>query len=398
MENIKTLTPTDLQQELINAAIHGGIVHSIDMYANGKQVREKSIAETAEKSVLSKMSEVYENAKVTKVNTTADQLGLKVDISTLAKISKEKIEQKLFLTDMSKFVPIKAGENPYYDQTVFYKTFKFDNNPEDGIISVNNKGQFKELEIGSQKFTVDRYFWAKQASWNTLQQSQSSLVNLSLVSEKTDWLMKNYSQFVQNVGFYGFSFNAGTGLLTGDNIPSSQGLAVTVNTTEITKPITTMTSTEVNAFVQSVIAVYQANNAVFEMPDTFLMPQSDFTGGAAFINPAFPLADSTFIKVLTAAFRNVTGNDNFQVIATPYCQKSFAANPIFGLSVPLTYDRYALYKKEASSVELDMPIPLTMLTTGTVNYFSYAQLAFAQMGQVQNKRTQDMIYFDNTNS
>lgn len=395
MNDIISLNSDGLNRALADAATNGAVIHSHDMYANGKQVRDKSIAEENH-NLFRNVSGVVE--KVQKINTTADQLGLKVDISTLAQISKEVIEQKLFLTNPTKFVPVKVGENPFYDQTVFYKTFKFDNNPEDGIVSVNNKGQFKEVEVGSQKFTVDRFFWAKQASWNFLQQSQSALVNQNLIRQKTEWLAENYAQFIQNVSFYGFSTVAGTGLLTGDAIPSSQGLPVTVNTALIAKPLTSMTATEINTFVQAIISAYQANNAIYEMPDQFLMPQSDFTGGGAFINPAFPLADSTFIKVLTAAFRNVTGNDNFQVIATPYCQKNFAANPIFGASAPILYNRYVLYKNQADSLEFDIPVPLTMLSTGTVNYFSFAQLAFAQTGQVQNKRTQDMLYLDDLNS
>ncbi|SRR6266403_1825883 len=395
MQNIEVLDQKGLNSALAGAAENGAIMNSIDMFAGGKKIRDKSIAELYHPA----LSRIAGNAdKIVKMNDTAAGLGFKVDISTLAQISQEVIEQKLYFTDLNDFVPVKAGENPFYDSTVFYKTFKFDNNPEDGIISVNNKGQFKEIEVGSDKFTVNRYFWAKQASWNFLQATQAGLVNQNLITQKTEWLAENHAQFLQNTAMYGYTFDAGTGLFTGDAIPAAQGLPVTVNTSLITKPLSTMTAAEINAFIQAIIAAYQANNAIYEMPDTFVMPQSDYTGTAAFINPAFPVANSSFIDVLLTAFRIATNNPNFRIIGTPYAQKTFAANTVFGATAPILKDRYILYKNQKKSLEFDIPVPLTFLSTGTVNQFTFAQLAFSQTGQVQNKRTQDMLYLDNSNS
>ncbi len=379
-------------QNNVSNAIHSlatgghGYAYSVDMFNRKKQELVRDLPVGLRGSIKNSVRGII-GADSYK-NDTGSDLGFKIDVSTLGQVAKEVIEQRVFKEDISTFVPVKPGISPYYDSLTTFKSFNLASDPEDGLISVNNtNGQFKQVDHGYDKVTTPRTFWAKQIEWNFLQNMQASLAgSFDLLQDKLSTLSLNHEQFQQNVAMYGIKSLGYTGVLN--------NASVTVNTSLITKQIKTMTSTEINLFVASVIATYQLNNAIFEFPDTFVLPMSDYTGLIAFVNPAFPLAGSTQLDFLLTAFKTVTNNPNFKIVPTPYAQKSFSA---FGYN-PLSYDRYILYQNKEDSLYLDLPVPFTLLGSGTQNNASFVQIGYCQIGQVFNKRTQNMLYLDNTNS
>lgn len=355
---------------------------SVDMYSKGKLAREVPLA----------LRGIIKNSKeksITLKNDVASDLGVKVDISTLGQVAREVIEQRLFMQeDPNKFVPVKVGTSPFYDTLTTFKSFNLASDPEDGLIASNmTDGQFKSVDVGYDTVSIKRAFWAKQINWNFLQNMQASVAGtFDLLQDKLNILSANNQQFQQNSMMYGIRSISAPGLFNNSS--------VLANTTLITKQLKTMTAAEINTFVSTVIAAYQANNAIYEMPDTFVIPQSDYTGLIGFVSTDFPIAGNTQLNFLIDAFRTVTGNPNFKVIGTPYGQKSFSA---FGYN-PLSYDRYILYQNKEDSLYFDMPVPFTLLGTGTQNNSSFVQIGYCQIGQVFNKRTQNMLYMDNTAS
>ena len=364
-----------------------GYAFSMDMFkkADLSIVRDAPLG--IAKMVKNAKSGIISGNEMFKNDTGAD-LGFKVDISTLGQVAKEVIEQRVFREDISKFTPIKVGVSPYYDSLTTFKSFNLSSNPEDGIISVNNtNGQFKEVDHGYDKVNTPRAFWAKQITWNFLQNMQASLAgSFDLLQDKLNTLSLNNEQFQQNAAMYGIQSLGYEGLYTNSS--------VIINTSLITKKISTMTAGEINTFVATVMGVYQANNAIFEYPDTFIVPQSDFTGLVSFIDPTFPVAGSFRLDYLELAFKRITGNANFKVYGSPYGQKAFSA---YGYAA-LSYDRYILYQNKVDSLYFDMPVPFTLLGAGTQNNASFVQIGYCQIGQVFNKRTQNMLYLDNPNS
>jgi hypothetical protein len=229
-----------------------------------------------------------------------------------------------------------------------------------------------------------------------LQQSQLAYLGQSgydYVKSKLEALNTDYELFMRKILFYGFSKKDNTGLLTSTE--------VTTNTSLVTKKISTMTAAEIDAFVQAVIGVYQTNQVLGEFPDTFYIPQSDYTGLQSLIAPSFGLGGGTKFEYLEMAFKRLTQNMNFRIITNFYAQKSWAANAQYKKAngnAPLSYDRYMLYINKSDRLVFDLPIAFTMLGTGTLNNFDYLQLGYAQVGKVFFKRPADAIYFDNTNS
>lgn len=400
MKNLPvTIDAKRLTEVLAMAASQPSFILGRDQFPSG-QFREKSVPLGLPQSM---QSSYVKNNSLIKNNDTAASFGANFPTQALASISSETLEQRFFLTDIGKFIPLSIGENAFSPRRFTIKSFKSDSNPESGLVTTNNKGQYNRVDVAIDSTYIDRQFWAKEIGWNTLEASTTALLgSYSLLRELLDFLAEDFDLFQQKICFYGFSNRAGTGLLTGDQIdPATNNTAVTVNTTLITKPIKTMTSTELNTLVGNIINTYQTNNAIFGYPDTFVIPQSDFTGLSNMIAPSFGVASGSPLELLRKVFIEQTGNANFEILGTPYAQKDFAANTIYtdiAGDAPIAYDRYTLYKKKRTSLELDLPIPFTLLGTGTLNQFDFVQLGYAQMGQVFNKRTQDMIYFDNINS
>ncbi len=402
---IQDLAPRDIDSKRLMEIISmsgraksNSFVYGLDQFPNG----ERKLA-AAPFGLPSQLSSTYKDNSTIKNNDVATGFGANFNIQSLAAISAEVLEQKFFLTDITPFLPINPGQNPFSPRRFTIKSFKGDVNPESGLISTNNKGQYNRLDVGVDATYIDRQFWAKEIGWNMLELQQSALLgSYSLMRELLQWLAQDFDLFQQKIAFYGFSNRAGTGLLTGDHIDTAtNNTAVNVNTSLITTPIKLMTGTQLNTLVAGMISAYQANNSIFQMPDTFIIPQSDYTGLSTMIAPSFGVASGSPLELLRKMFVEQTGNANFKILPSPYAQKSFAAAAMYKTSAgaaPIAYDRYVLYQNNQMSLELDLPVPFTLLGTGTMNQFDYVQLGYAQMGQVFNKRTQNMLYFDNTNS
>lgn len=401
---VSNLTQQELSNVLALASQKGAFAYGMEQFAGG-EFNNSILPSDVKAPAGAGIRKLFENSAEGKVksfkevfnNDTAAQFGANFNITALSQLAAGTIKQKFYLVEeLNKFVPMDMGANPFAPTRVFIKEFYGIQNPEGGLISPVNKGQYQEVETGVDSTPIDREFWAKQISYNFLQQSQLAYLGQSgydYVKSKLEALNTDYELFMRKILFYGFSKKDNTGLLTSTE--------VTTNTSLITKKISEMTSTEINAFVRDIITVYQANQVLGEFPDTFFMPQSDYTGMGALINPDFPLAGSTKLAFLLETFKIMTNNPNFKIVTNFYAQKSWAANAQYKKangSAPLSYDRYMLYKNRSESLVFDLPIPFTMLGTGTLNNFDYLQLGYAQVGKTFFKRPADAIYFDNTNS
>ena len=394
---IQTLDFQGLSQTLGVASQKGLFAYDYEQFPKG--VYNNSILPAyTERSELGKMIQpIFKGSCEGRIfnNEVATSFGANFDIPALSQLSPDYIKQKFyFVESLEALCPIETGIAPFAPSRVTIKTFAGIQNPESGLISTVNKGQYDEVETAIDNVTIEREFWAKQISYNFLQQAQMGFLGASgfdYVSSKLDALSTDYQLFVEKIFHYGFSKRDNTGLLT-----SSE---VTVNTSLITKKLSAMTSAEFNAFIANVISVYQANQKIGEYPDTFYIPQSDYVGLVQQMSEDFPI--KTKLQVLLEAMKAVTKNNYFKIERSFYNQKSFAAEARFKKAngdAPLSYDRYMLYKSQRDRVSFDMPIAFTLLGTGTMNQFDFVQLGYAQVGKVFFKRPADAIYFDNTNS
>ena len=395
---VSNLSFNQLSSTLAAASQKGFFAHGLEQFPNG-EFNNSILPSDVKAPIGAGISKLFENSAQGKIfnNDVATSFGANFNITALSQLAAGTIKQKFYLVDeLNKYVPMDMGANPFAPTRVFIKEFYGVQNPESGLISPVNKGQYNEPETAVDSTSIDREFWAKQISYNFLQQSQLAYLGQSgydYIKSKLEALNTDYELFMRKILFYGFSKKDNTGLLTSTE--------VTTNTSLITKQISTMTGAEIDAFVRQIIGVYQANQILGEFPDTFYIPQSDYTGLQSLIAPSFGLGGGTKFEYLELAFKRLSQNNNFKIITNFYAQKSWAAQAPYKKangSAPLSYDRYMLYKNKSESLVFDLPIPFTMLGTGTLNNFDYLQLGYAQVGKTFFKRPADAIYFDNTNS
>jgi len=347
---VSNLSFNQLSSTLAAASQKGFFAHGLEQFPNG-EFNNSILPSDVKAPIGAGISKLFENSAQGKIfnNDVATSFGANFNITALSQLAAGTIKQKFYLVDeLNKYVPMDMGANPFAPTRVFIKEFYGVQNPESGLISPVNKGQYNEPETAVDSTSIDREFWAKQISYNFLQQSQLAYLGQSgydYIKSKLEALNTDYELFMRKILFYGFSKKDNTGLLTSTE--------VTTNTSLITKQISTMTGAEIDAFVRQIIGVYQANQILGEFPDTFYIPQSDYTGLQSLIAPSFGLGGGTKFEYLELAFKRLSQNNNFKIITNFYAQKSWAAQAPYKKangSAPLSYDRYMLYKNKSESL------------------------------------------------
>ena len=82
-----------------------------------------------------------------------------------------------------------------------------------------------------------------------------------------------------------------------------------------------------------------------------------------------------------------TRNPNFQIISTQY--NDLGAND-------LGVNRYALYRNDSRTLEMNIPIDYTSTSFGTVNNFDFSSVAYGQFSGVIAKRPLEIYYLDHS--
>ena len=233
--------------------------------------------------------------------------GFESDITTLTQIKTKVIDQKFYDSTQlnpADFVPIKVGEGAFTEESLYYKNFSISGGFASGIIGQGTSSRKGKSEALFDKVRLSNFFWAKELEYSLIEVQQASqnlgsAINLIVQKEKAQ--RTNWNLGIQETAFLGQDEITGIdGALTLNN----QG--VNINTTDLVKPISAMTVSEINVFVATLIKLYRANNSNTAWPNTFLIPESDHLGLATFVSELTP----TYTKAdyLETAFRKQTGN------------------------------------------------------------------------------------------
>lgn len=313
--------------------------------------------------------------------------GYEATISTLTDIKREVIEQVFYTVGenqggLAAFVPIKTGEGAFSNESLYYTNFKLDGNFASGIMGQGAGTRKGKTEIGYDTKRLPNFFWSGEMDYSIVELEQanrnggSSVINLIRdreVARKTEWDIG-----IQETALLGQSDLAGiNGLLNLSGI--------TTDTATLTKPLSAMTSTEINAFVKDIVKVYFNNTAKTRLPNTFAIPTADFLGLPTFVAENQPLTSKAIF--LEQAFKQATQNPNFKVTHTAYNNMD---------SNDLGVNRYVLYRNDSQTLEMNLPIDYTTTTFGTVNNFDFSNVAYGQFSGVIAKRPQEIYYLDHS--
>lgn len=321
---------------------------------------------------------LIENAVARLSREIQNQTGFQIDIDTLTGIKSRVTEQKFYEVTPSEYLPVEVGESPWAEDRLTYRSFSTGEDFETGIVETgSNDGRLSRVDTQIEGIRVPRKVWGKTINYNIPELAQAQLAgSWSLVERKEESRVKNWQLGIQKIAFLGSDTDTRIkGLLTQDT--------VTINTTVITKNISSMTPTEFQAFISAVLPAYFTNSNSTTLPDTFVIPTDDYLGLISAVDETFNIKSR--LERIQEAMVAATANANFKVLPLAYSQLERNG---------LGQNRYVMYRQDVSSLSMEIPVDYTTTIQDTINGFQYESVGYGQFSGVEAFRPAEMIYFD----
>jgi hypothetical protein len=188
--------------------------------------------------------------------------------------------------------------------------------------------------------------------------------NWDIIERKHVARKKNWDLGIQKIAFLGSTTDTRLpGLLTNTNINT--------NTSLITAYINSLSATNLQTFVTTLINTYFANTNSTAMPNRFVIPYADWTGLPALTPGTVGTYPVPLIEYLEKAFKAAVSpyEKDFKIIPLAYCD---AANNSAGLHY------YMLYRDDPETIRMDIPVPYTTTQPNSLNNFSFADVGYGQ--------------------
>jgi len=308
--------------------------------------------------------------------------GYQYLIDTLSYIRSTVVEQKFYEIAIADYIPMDVGEAGWMDEIVQNLTFNQGGSFYQGDVDIQAEtGRIAMVGAGLDNIRMPVKTWAKGTGWTIMEISKAAAANnWDVVEAKLRSLKKNWDLGIQETAFLGHPDGKITGLL-------NDGEA-TINTTLITKTLSSMSETEFTAFVAGLLPAYFANSNDTTLPDTFVIPNSDYLGLGVPYSATYP--NISKLQYLLDFLRRMTGNANFQILGLSYAQATRNADR------GIDKNRYALYKNDPETLKMSIPVDFTMLEADTTNKINWQQAAYGQYSGVLVNRKREVLYLDET--
>lgn len=315
-----------------------------------------------------------------------NSLGYEINITTLSTISKQISEQKFFETPPADFVPIRVGDAPWSSNIVHYRSFDIADGFETGILNLGgNNARQANADAGVDSLTVKIYNWSKSIGWSIFElQEAAKSGNWDLVAAKERARKRNWDLGVQKIAFLGLPGQNG---LNGNCLGLLNQPGITINTSIITKKVSSMSTSELKLFVETVVEAYRANCNRTAWPTHFEFPESDYNGLASQASPDFPIKST--LQLLEEAFKVTCRNPNFKILPLAYGDAAYHADvtAIAGKQV------YTLYNYDEESMRMDVPLDYTNTLANSLDNFNFQNAGYGQVSGVIALRPLEMLYF-----
>lgn len=304
-------------------------------------------------------------------------LGIEIPITTLTTAIKSISEQKFYKVAPAEYVPVVVGEGSFGTDLLKYLSFNTGSDFEEGIIKQGTaNSKLAQVDAGVEGIRIPIVNWAKGLNWNLFEvQTAAKSGNWDIITAKEKSRKTNWDLGIQRVTFLGSDVVPGVkGLLNQDNVTS--------NLSVITKSISSMSTTEYANFVAAVYAAYRANSSYTAEPTTFVIPEDDYNGLATPLNTTYPTKSK--LEYLKDAFREIVGSE-VKIKKLAYANKNQS-----GLGV----DRYVLYREDADTLALNIPVDYTSTLANSINGYNWENAAYGQFTGVKVYRPKEVLYFD----
>ncbi len=319
-------------------------------------------------------------------------LGLEVPITTFTGIIKRVSEQKFYEVSPIDFIPIIEGENPWTTNITSFRDFDVAGDFEDGYLNTSaGNSDVPMVDAGLDPINRRVLTWAKGIKYDVFKMNYAAKFgNWDVVEKLQRSRKRNWDLGIQKVAFCGAKgFNGPGGQVCG--LLNQSGAQV--NTTRITKALSSMSTAEWSTFVGGVLADYQKGCNYTAMPNRFAIPLSDFLGLGKPLNPDFPLAGSSVINLIREIFKDMTGNKDFQVLPLKYGDHD--VRDIETPSNATNYGKqvYALYNSDIDSMRMDVPVGYTSTVQNTTDGFTWQNIGYGSHTGLVLTRPAELMYF-----
>ena len=315
------------------------------------------------------------------IDTTA--LGYQIAIDTLTFIKKQVTEQKFYEIPVAEYVPVAVGDGVFAQNILTNLAVNTSGKFEEGIINQGiGNDRLAIADAGISSKTIKVVNWAKAVGYSIFDIEQALQANnWDLIESKHRARKKNWDLGIQEMAFLGSLHDAGVlGLYT--------QTAVTADTSVINQSLSSSTANEFAAIVAGLLAAYQANCNFTAMPTHFIIPQDDYLGLVAPVSNTYPF--NSKLEYLKKAFAEIVPG-GVKVLPCVYGIASINKSRLNGGSGK---DRYVMYRHDAESIRMDIPVDFTVTQPNTLNNFQFQDAAYGQFTGVGVYRNLEILYFD----
>jgi hypothetical protein len=321
----------------------------------------------------------------TMMNATGDidtaSLGYQIAIDTLTFIKKQITEQKFYQVAPADYVPISVGDGAFSQNILTNMVLNASGNFEEGIVNqASANDRLAVADVGISSKTVPVANWAKAIGYSIFEIEQALQANnWDIIESKHRARKTNWDLGIQKVAFLGATSNPTNfpGLLTQTVVNS--------DVSTLTGLISTLSAASFASFIAKILGAYQANCAYTTFPTHFVIPQDDYVALAAPVSSTYPVVSKlTYLK------------DAFDMIVPGGVKIMPSAYGIGSASVGSTigFHRYAMYRYDAESMRMDIPVDYTVTQPNTLNNFQFQDAAYGQFTGLGVYRVLELLYFD----
>lgn len=311
-------------------------------------------------------------------------LGYEVQITTLTTIMKRITQQKFFEVPPADYLPIRVGEGTWSTNLTTYRSFDIADAFETGII--NTGGQNSRLataDAGVDALNIKVFPWAKAIGWSIFDlEFAAKSGNWDLVAQKEKARKRNWDLGIQKVAFIGMSGNNG---VNGQCLGLLNQSGITTNTSVITAPISSYSTSQLKTFCATVIEAYRSNCNRTAWPTHFIIPESDYNGLASQASPDFPIKST--LQLLEETFMVITRNKDFKILPLAYCDSAYSG---------FSYQQYVLLNYDEESIRMDIPLDYTNTIANSLDNFGFQNAGYGQLTGVLAYRPSELLYFQYT--
>lgn len=306
--------------------------------------------------------------RLNSVGDSQDNLtGYQIQTDTLTYIIKEITRQSFYLENVGAHIPIRIGEGAFSRNLLTNRTFSMADDPETGFVRDGGGDQrISMVDVAVDGVTTYVANWVKGVAYSLIDVEQALRANnWDLISELHMARKTNWDLLVQKIAMLGSNTDTRMpGLLTNTGVNTIGGV--------ITTAISGMNSTQFAALLQNLISSYWTNAQSTALPNTFVIPYTDYLGLQVLVPGTVGTYPVPMISYLQDAFRAAVKQKEaeFNIVPSAYCD---AANNPSGLHY------YMLYRNDARTLRMNLPVDYTVTQAGTLNNLQFQDAAYGQI-------------------